>query len=354
MNKRIAAFLLTLALSPLAHAQAIWSFAVSGDSRNCGDVVMPAIAKGVLKDGAKFYFHLGDFRAIYDFDQDVVAQPDYRNGKHLTILDYETHAWEDFIAHQLDPFGSTPVYLAMGNHEVIPPKTREQWLLQFADWIDTPAIRAQRLADNPADHKLRSYYHWLSGPVDFVALDNATPDEFSDEQVAWLDSVLKRDAGNDAVRSVVVGMHEALPDSLSKIHAMDQSAEGVKSGAAVYDMLMHLRDDAHKNVYVLASHSHYFLDDAFDTDVLRAKGKPLPGWIVGTAGASRYPLPAAAAEGHDAQTYVYGYLLGNVQQDGSIQFAFKKLSEADLAAANTMYTEAAVHDCFVNNPVPAP
>ena len=73
MKNRIAALLLALALAPLASAQqpsAPWSFAVSGDSRNCGDVVMPAIAKGVHDDGAKFYYHLGDFRAIYDFDQD--------------------------------------------------------------------------------------------------------------------------------------------------------------------------------------------------------------------------------------------------------------------------------------------
>src|SRR5580704_2483033 len=32
------------AQNPSAHA---WKFAVSGDSRNCGDIVMPAIAVGV-------------------------------------------------------------------------------------------------------------------------------------------------------------------------------------------------------------------------------------------------------------------------------------------------------------------
>jgi hypothetical protein len=51
-----------------AQAQQPWTFAVSGDSRNCGDVVMPAIAAGVHQDQAAFYWHLGDFRAIYDFD----------------------------------------------------------------------------------------------------------------------------------------------------------------------------------------------------------------------------------------------------------------------------------------------
>src|ERR1035438_3520244 len=43
---------------------ASWKFAVSGDSRNCGDIVMPAIAQGVAHDGAAFYWHLGDYRAI--------------------------------------------------------------------------------------------------------------------------------------------------------------------------------------------------------------------------------------------------------------------------------------------------
>jgi hypothetical protein len=354
-NRIAAALLLTLALAPLAGAQqpsAPWSFAVSGDSRNCGDVVMPAIAKGVHDDGAKFYYHLGDFRAIYDFDQDVLAQPAYRNGHRPTIVEYQSLAWNDFIAHQLAPFGSTPVYLAIGNHEIVPPKTREQWLIQFADWLETPTIRAQRLADNPADHRLSSYYHWVEGPVDFITLDNATPDQFSDEQMKWLRGVLKRDASSDAVRSVVVGMHEALPDSMSQSHAMDQSAQGVKSGNAAYDLLLHLRDDSHKNVYVLASHSHYYLDGAFDTDALRAKGKPLPGWIVGTAGAVRYPLPPAAVPGPHAQTHVYGYMLGTVQQDGSIQFAFKKLTQADLTAANPDYTAEAITDCFMNNPPP--
>jgi hypothetical protein len=39
-----------------------WRFAVSGDSRNCGDVAMPAIAKSVLQQDVQFYWHLGDFR----------------------------------------------------------------------------------------------------------------------------------------------------------------------------------------------------------------------------------------------------------------------------------------------------
>ena len=122
-----------------APATPLWTFAVSGDSRNCGDVVMPAIAAGVRKDGARFYWHLGDFRAVYNFDEDIQHQTTHI-AKPLNIIGYEDLSWNDFIQNQLLPFGTLPVFLAIGNHEVIPPKTREQYLLQFADWIDTPVV----------------------------------------------------------------------------------------------------------------------------------------------------------------------------------------------------------------------
>src|SRR5579871_4058678 len=59
-------------------AEGTWSFAVSGDSRNCGDLVMPAIAAGVKADHAEFYWHLGDYRAIYTFDEDIEHQPEHQ------------------------------------------------------------------------------------------------------------------------------------------------------------------------------------------------------------------------------------------------------------------------------------
>ena len=61
----VALSLLLLGSSPLlAQTVKTWSFAVSGDSRNCGDIAMAGIAEGVLASGAKFYWHLGDFRAL--------------------------------------------------------------------------------------------------------------------------------------------------------------------------------------------------------------------------------------------------------------------------------------------------
>src|ERR1700742_118729 len=83
-----------------------WYFAVSGDSRNCGDIVMPAIAQQVNNSQSQFYWHLGDFRAIYDFDEDMKQRP---QTPPLSILGYELRAWNDFIDNQVSRF-TIPVF----------------------------------------------------------------------------------------------------------------------------------------------------------------------------------------------------------------------------------------------------
>src|ERR1035438_248937 len=50
-----------------------WAFAVSGDSRNCGDFVMPAIAAKVKAENDVLYWHLGDFRWMSQPDQDLIG-----------------------------------------------------------------------------------------------------------------------------------------------------------------------------------------------------------------------------------------------------------------------------------------
>ena len=106
MHKLISLFLALSAAGAAQDAPApAWQFAVSGDSRNCGDVVMPAIAASVLKSGAQFYWHLGDFRAIYDFDEDMAPPAAlHLQAPHLNIVSYLKNAWPDFIDHQLRPF----------------------------------------------------------------------------------------------------------------------------------------------------------------------------------------------------------------------------------------------------------
>jgi len=326
-----------------------WKFAVSGDSRNCGDIVMPSIAAGVHKSGAVFYWHLGDFRAIYELDEDM--SPPAVLGLHNKPLEtpaYLKQAWPDFIAHQIVPFAPLPVYLLMGNHEAIPPMTREAWLVQFADWLETPALRAQRLKDDPSDHKLHAYYHWIERNIDFISLDNSTPDEFDPDQMTWLHAVLERDEASPEIRTIVAGMHEALPGSMSRLHSMSQSPLGNKSGREAYEALWHAHDSAHKRVYVLASHSHYYMDNIFET--ADWKDKVLPGWIIGTAGAVRYKLPVEATPAQHAETNVYGYMIATVTPDGAVSFEFQRLSLDDLRAINaSAYPEPLMRWCYENN-----
>jgi len=335
--------------SAQAGSPGAWRFAVSGDSRNCGDVVMPAIAAKVTASNATFYWHLGDFRKIYDFDEDMVREQQ-RAGSTMTIRGYENMAWDDFIAKQLTPFGAVPVRLAFGNHEMYFPKTREDALIQFADWLTAPILKEQRLKDDPADHELRGYFHWIERGVDFITMDNATADQFDAAQLAWFTAVLKRDLADPSVRTVVVGMHRALPDSISADHGMNDSPVGEQSGRTVYRALLDARDKGGKRVYALASHSHYFMDGTFNTDALKALGRPLPGWIIGTAGAPRYPLPARKADAKDARTNVYGYLTGEVSADGEITFVFHPVQVADVpVAVGRQYGEEFVRWCFERN-----
>ena len=311
---------------------------------------MPAIAAGAIRDQAEFYWHLGDLRAIYDFDQDF-RQLATRQGKELSILDYESQAWNDFIQNQTAPFGSMPFFLGIGNHETVSPKTRAEFLTQFADWLNAPVLRDQRLSDDPKDHKLRTYYHWTNGSIDFINLDNASHDQFDADQMKWVEAVLARDKADPAIRTIILGMHAALPDSISAGHSMNEWAEGITSGRQVYQDLLRLRDESRKNVYLLASHSHFFMDGIFNTDYWRSHGGELPGWIVGTAGAVRYPLPPNSADAKIAMTNVYGYLLATAgAEDGTVKFEFKQVQEQDIPAEVVLhYTPVFVHECFTGN-----
>ena len=345
--------------TPTPAAAKSWTFVVSGDSRNCGDVVMPAVAAGAAARNAQLYWHLGDFRAIYDFDEDFLAQPE-RAGRHVAIADYERLAWDDFIQSQIVPFGKIPVFLALGNHETTSPKIRNEYLTNFADWLTVPAIRDQRLRDDPKDHRLRAYYHWIQGGVDFVTLDNATEDQFDSQQLRWFDGVISRAEKNPEVRAIAVGMHAALPDSLASDHSMNDWAQGEKSGRRVYGRLIAARRV--KPVYIFASHSHFYMSGIFDTAEKQTAGEAIPGWIVGTAGAVRYALPEGASRAKEAKTDIYGFLVGTVEPEGekpgTLRFEFQEIAEKDIPADTVKrYGTEFVHKCFEGNrraPAPTP
>lgn len=340
-----------------------WTFAVSGDSRNCGDVIMPAIAQRAKRENVQFYWHLGDLRAIYNTDEDMQKVAEIQK-RPLTILSYHQTAWDDFIQHQIVPFGDVPFFLGIGNHEVIPPKTREQFVTQFADWLDAKPIRDQRLLDQPdspgnqsdqiGDHRVKTYYHWIMNGVDFINLDNASEDEFDFAQVQWFKKIIKQDAANPDIRTVVVGMHAALPESYSRDHSMNDWSghewyQGEASGKDVYTSLVNFRSNAHKEVYLLSSHSHFFMDDLYDTQYWRDQHAVLPGWIVGTAGAQQYTLPA---DSHATwRDHTYGFLLATAHSDGKIEFRFVELDrQKDIPQEiQDRYTKKFVDWCYDNN-----
>jgi hypothetical protein len=312
-----------------------WRFVVSGDSRNCGDLIMPAVAAGAARDKAKFYWHLGDFRALYTQDEDISTR------KELNLEPYKAMAWDDFVQMQVAPFkkANLPVFLGIGNHELVEPKTREEFRKHFADWIHAPGAQ-----------EAGTYYHWSLGGVDFINLDNASPDMFDGEQLKWFYKLLRSDLADSSVRAIVVGMHKALPQSLSNWHSMAESPQGTTTGRCVYKRLA--KALPFRKVYILASHSHFYMTDIYNTDFWRKNAPAIvPGWIIGTAGAVRYRLPDGLTA--PAATDMYGYLLATVNvagEAGKIRFDFRQIARQDIPADTLQQFPANLVDfCFDQN-----
>ena len=329
-----------------------WTFAVSGDSRNCGDLIMPAIAASAKVHDASFYWHLGDFRAAYMIDQDMAAEPEHA-GASLKLADYQEIAWQDFIDRQLVPFTSMPVYLAMGNHELM-EHTRADYVHAFRRWLDAPAIQNARVKDGGSD--VATYYHWTQGGVDFLTLDNASHDQFDAAQMDWFRKLMARDEADPSITTIVLGMHAALPDSISFGHSMSESKSGpgIASGREVYGELLKAQNESHKKIYLLASHSHIFMEGVFNTDYWNGHGGVLPGWIVGTAGAAWIDLPPGSNRAAKAMQRVYGYLLATVNpdglNDGSIRFDFQLFNKGDVPSdVAQRYGSEVVDYCFERN-----
>jgi hypothetical protein len=335
------------AVSPLQEGS--WRFIVSGDSRNCGDVVMPAIAAHSAKLAPAFYWHLGDLRAIYKIDEDMFYEAQNK-GETLSCDNYQRHAWDDFVENQIAPFGDLPFYVGIGNHEVIPPKNEAAFKRQFFDWLDAPALQRQRQLDHDAPLPA-SYFHWIQGGVDFIYLDNAM-NFFPEDELTWLVRRLQSAKYNSQVKSVVVGMHEALPDSIANDHSMGDNPDEPRarsSGETFYRILWTFHDKTQKPVYVLSSHSHFFMENIFDTPALTPNETiPLPGWVIGTAGAVRYELPKSAPP--SALTDVYGYLVGTVAANGTIRFSFQRVQDSDIPQyVRQRYPAMLIPWCFDHN-----
>jgi hypothetical protein len=314
---------------------------------------MPKIAASIVTKAqqtpVKFYWHLGDFRAFYRMDCDWAKRKDEATTCAKDHVPYEAipkelqptpeyvnAAWQDFIDYQVAPFekAGIPVYLGIGNHELI-KRTPAQYTATFNKWLGQPAILKQQKVDDarkipPRDSQ--TYFHFVLNGVDFISLDNANiynqdpgthkPDPgFSDAQLTWLAAILKSDAANHAIKAVVVGMHAALPGSVSQRHAMDKTCESLCHGYQAYRYISAFKKSG-KPVLVLASHSHYVESNIYDTP--EHTNDVLPGWIIGTAGAEQY-----------RNQIKYGYLLVEVRSNGQFNPSFQEV-KADPADQNSI------------------
>lgn len=357
--------LLTLAalLLPLGSLQAqdppgTWYFAVSGDSRDCGDLIVPKIARAIADDRehpAAFYWHLGDFRRMYGPDCDVVKRthPDWDCKKRPEdqlgpeeMNHYLDTAWDDFIERQVRPFAPTQVFLGIGNHELGAGRTRIEFERKFQPWLTSGPIHNQRVRE-ANDHfystEGATFYHFVQNGVDLIYLDNASPGSFSADQIQWLEKVLSRDRANAEIRTIVVGMHAALPFSRQKGHAMDASCQGLCSGQQVYDLLYRTQKLGEKRVYVLTSHSHLFVDRLFETP--EHEGQVLTGWLVGTAGAEQYRP--------ETEPIQYGYVLVAVHPDGTLDVRFQEVRRDSPPLATGPGAEPLTAFCFEQNKRPS-
>jgi hypothetical protein len=194
-------------------------------------------------------------------------------------MDYENSAWDDFAANQIGPFENIPMpfYLGVGNHEIIAPKNRCQFSKQFARLLEKPELHNRKtdsVSGTPATSKPANArnsksdaveapqsdavkecirqcvdcspndsktYYWTKDGVDFVYLDNSSNEQFDTDQLKWFNDVIKNDTDDKTIRTVVVGMHKALPWSISCDHGMNESPEGTKSGEQVYRTLLNLQ-----------------------------------------------------------------------------------------------------------------
>ncbi len=333
-----------------------WSFAVAGDSRDCGDLVMPKIAHDIAANQAKtpvaFFWHLGDFRLGFDIDCDMLERlhPGYdcvERAQPLADGDMDAYlgdAWKDFLERQIAPFGGTRVFLGIGNHELAAGRTRDDFRRFFRKWLTQGPIHAQRRADarrGIASTEGDTSYHFVTRGADFIFLDNADAQAFTPGQITWLARVLAADAADPGVRTIVVGMHAALPNSTVREHAMDATCQGRCSGGQVYDMLFRAQNlsappSQRKHVVTFASHMHTFAADVYATP--EHGGQVLPGWVIGTGGAEQY-----ASEIH------YGYLLAEVRADGSVGVEFREVTRDTPPAADGPGATAATDYCFALN-----
>jgi hypothetical protein len=342
------AILLNAATAP--KAVAAWTFVVSGDSRNCGDLIMPVIAARSKAARARFYWHLGDLRALYQMDQDY-AGFHRKELSALTMDAYLKDAWTDFEHNQVAPFAPLGFFLGIGNHETV-GRTEDQFVMQFRKLLDSDPIRHQREIDKFSDGMVHPYYHWREPGTDLINLDNAFG-VFDQAQVDWIMKVIAADEADPDVKVLLVGMHESLPDSYSLDHSMNEGSDKGTSGRAVYHRLLDFRQKTGKAVHVFSSHSHYYLENIYNTGMWQSNGGVLPGTLIGTAGAQHYAVPPEVKSFATFAENQYGFALVRVDPNAgarAVDVRFVPVKRQDLsAAAIEKFGRDAVDFCFSQN-----
>jgi hypothetical protein len=168
----------------------------------------------------------------------------------------------------------------------------------------------------------------------------------------WFEGVLDRDRKDAAIQTLVVGMHEALPESISANHSMNEYPSGIESGRRVYAMLLDMQNDAHKIVYVLSSHSHYFMDGIFNTEYWKAHGG-VAGVDCGNCGRGHIACRQTQATLRPPNRCIR--LLDRDRQSpgeprGTIQFNFEEFTEESIPADVVQrFTKPFVRECFAGN-----
>ncbi len=155
--------------------------------------------------------------------------------------------WQEFFDIEADLIRDTPLYVAIGNHEVVGHKAPKPFLRLFVPPLGSEA--------HP------TYYSFDYSNVHFVVLDGFAATEASVEcfflirgfgecfdkaQVAWLEADLKAAADNPAVDHVIVVTHEG-----------PYSSKPGRTGSGHMRALLPLFAES-KVSLILSGHDHYY------------------------------------------------------------------------------------------------
>lgn len=143
-----------------------FTFLVYGDTRSNPDVERRLVDE-MVREEAAFAIHTGD----------------------LVPKGSDEAAWLSFFRNEAPLLRSTPVYLAVGNHEL---------------WNDAVGAHVQRYFVPPEDGRARRYYSFRFAGARFIVLDG---NGRLDEQTAWLERTLEA-AAREGVGHVFVAVHQ--------------------------------------------------------------------------------------------------------------------------------------------------